>query len=117
MADLIVCLVTGKAQIHASELIEQEKWNRIFVIAEESEKNNLKVSKNVEFIIIDSRKTLSELTKEIKSKLAGKISGLDVAVNFFSGTGKEHMAMVSAVLQLGFGIRLVAATQGGVKEI
>ncbi len=117
MTDLVVCLGTGKTQIHVAELIEKEQWGRIFVIAEEAEKESLKVSKKVELIIIDSRKPLAELTNEIKRKLKDRISGLDVAVNFFSGSGKEHMALVSAVLQLGFGIRLVAAAQEGIREI
>ena len=41
----------------------------------------------------------------------------EVGLNFISGTGKEHMALLSAVLKLGIGIRFFALTKDGVKEI
>ena len=55
--------------------------------------------------------------KDVKSQLAkqpqaaqlnGKIKDLEVAVNIVSGTGKEHMALLAAILKLGVGVRLVA---------
>ena len=48
---------------------------------------------------------------------ATKIKDSEVAVNFVSGTGKEHMALLSALLKLGIGIRLLALTKEGVTEI
>jgi len=38
-------------------------------------------------------------------------------VNIVSGDGKEHMALISALLKLGLGIRFVALTKEGIKEI
>jgi hypothetical protein len=38
-------------------------------------------------------------------------------VNLISGTGKEHMAAISAVLKLGLAIRLVGVNEGGVIEV
>jgi len=40
-----------------------------------------------------------------------------VGVNFISGAGKEHMALVSALMKLGVGFRLMASTMDGVKEL
>jgi len=34
-----------------------------------------------------------------------------------SGSGKEHMALLSALLKLGLGIRLVSFTNNGIKEL
>ena len=50
-------------------------------------------------------------------KLKEKISGIEVGLNIVSGSGKEHMALISALLKLGIGIRLVALTSNGVKEV
>jgi len=38
-------------------------------------------------------------------------------LNIVSGDGREHMAIISALLQLGLGIRLVALTKEGVRVI
>ena len=60
---------------------------------------------------------LKELRDEIKDKLGKRIKSTEVAVNFVSGTGKEHMALMSALLKLGIGIRFIALTKEGVEEI
>jgi len=49
--------------------------------------------------------------------LKGKIRGIEAAVNLISGTGKEHMAIMSALLKLGLAIRFVTLTDSGVREI
>ena len=49
--------------------------------------------------------------------IAFHINGMEVALNFVSGRGKEHMALVSAVLKLGLGVRFIALKPGGIEEI
>jgi len=63
------------------------------------------------------KKTISELSSNIQEQLKGKLNDLEVAVNIVAGSGKEHTALMSAILKLGFGIRLVALTPNGVKDI
>ena len=58
-----------------------------------------------------------QLRDEVLQKLKEKVTGSEVGLNFVSGTGKEHMALVSAVLKLGVGVRFVALTQDGVQEL
>jgi len=60
---------------------------------------------------------LLELVEDIKKQLKDKISGTEVALNLVSGTGKEHMAILSAILKLGLGLRFIALTKDGVKEV
>ena len=57
------------------------------------------------------------LIEKIKNALKGRISGLEIALNLYSGEGKEHMAILAALIQLGIGFRLVIATEQGIKEI
>jgi hypothetical protein len=71
----------------------------------------------VEFIIIDKNKHTSDITEDIFRKLKGRIKDTEVALNMISGDGKEHMATLSALLKLGLGIRLMAYTKEGVREI
>ena len=115
MTDLIACLSTGKGTIgHVTKVIEGMEWNKIFLITNGVE---FKSSKEVEMVVIDTSKTITEMAADIKKALSGKINDLEVALNIVSGDGREHMAIVSALLQLGLGIRLVALTKEGVRVI
>jgi len=117
MPDLVACLSSGKGTwLQVSGLIKHYEWDNIFLITNEFGKENFKPDKKVEFIVIDPDKQLTELVEDIKKSLSSKLSG-DAAVNFISGTGKEHMALMSALLKLGVGIRLIALTKEGVKEV
>ncbi len=118
MTELIACLSeeTG-AREHLRRLINQQDWEKVIVISTKSSKEGFNVNKNVEFIIIDNKKFLPELVKEIKDNLSQKIKGIEVGLNIISGSGKEHMALLSALLKLGLAIRLVALTKEGVKEV
>lgn len=118
MTELIACLGAEKAtQEHVKRLIQQEQWEKIILITTESSKQNFKADKPIEFIVINKEKFLPELVNEIKNKLKTKIQGTEVGINLISGSGKEHMAILSALLKLGLAIRFVALTVEGVKEV
>jgi hypothetical protein len=57
---------------------------------------------------------LLQLKKELSKKLEGKFEGLEVALSIASGSGKEHMALQSALLNLPVGVRFTALTKDGV---
>ena len=48
-----------------------------------------------------------EAVNRLMKELSNLIVGVEVGVNLVSGTGKEHMVLLSSLLRLGFGIRLV----------
>jgi len=117
MTSLVACLSTGKGTWgHVSRLIQDEKWDKVILITNDFGKENFQKTENTEFILIDSNQGLKELQEEICSKLKDKING-EIALNIVSGTGKEHMALLSALLKLGLGIRLIALTKEGIQEI
>ena len=70
--------------------------------------------KPVEFIRVATGKRVVELRDEIIKKLKGKINGTEVALSIASGIGKEHMALISALLNMPVGVRFVALTQDGI---
>ncbi|MDD5086789.1 MAG: hypothetical protein PHV16_03475, partial [Candidatus Nanoarchaeia archaeon] len=74
-------------------------------------------SKQADFIVIDINKDLNEIIEEIRKNICNKIPDTEVAVNIISGTGKEHMALISAVLKSGLGIRFVSASENSLKEV
>jgi len=106
MTDLVICLSTGKGTWQeVTKVINSEEWDKIFLITNDFGKENFKHDK-AEHIVVSNSSTKA-LSEEIYSKLKGKLSFGDVAVNFVSGTGKEHMALLGALLKLGVGIRII----------
>lgn len=117
MTDLIACLSSGKGTWgHVARLIEGESWDKVFLITNEFGVEKFQKTEKTHFILVDSRKGLKELTEDIKSQLQHKTSH-EVALNLVSGSGKEHMAMISAVMGLGLAFRLMALTKNGIEEI
>jgi len=118
MTDFIACLSIGKGTWgHVQRIIESRPWNKVFLIVNKFGAENFNFPENAEQIMIDPMRTTTELEEDIKAQLKGKITDTEAAVNFISGSGKEHMALLGALLKLGLGIRLVVLTREGVKEL
>jgi hypothetical protein len=96
-----------------SGLINRREWENIILIGSETPEN-FSTNKKHEFIKINTSKPIVDLKKEILEKLKGKIKGTEVALSIASGEGKEHMALISALLSLPAGIRFVVLTKEGV---
>lgn len=117
MTDLIACLSTGKGTWgHIARLVQDENWTKIFLITNEFGKENFNTEKKAEFIVVNQAMPLKDLRDDIYQKLGNKLDS-EVALNLISGTGKEHMAILSALLKLGVGIRLIAITKDGIEEV
>jgi len=117
MTILVACLSTGKGTWgHVSKLIEDEKFDKVYLITNDFGKENFQKRDNTELIAFNFSQGLRELRDEIYNGLKDKIKE-EIAVNIVSGAGKEHMALLSAILKLGVGMRFLAVTKDGVKEI
>ena len=118
MTSLIACLTTGKGTWGAvSELMNSTDWNKVFLVTNKFGSEKFTSQKEFEFILVDVDAPLKEIRNSIVSQLKGKIIDTEVAVNIASGTGKEHMAVISAVLNLGLGLRLVHSVEGKMDAI
>jgi len=119
MTSLVACLSTGKGTWGPlMNIAGSPSWEHIFLIAPKFFAENFESQKqNMTVITIDENKETHELAEDIRSQLDGKLSG-DVALNLGSGSGKEHMAVLSALLKLGCGIRIVTLDNAGnLKEL
>jgi hypothetical protein len=118
MTSLIACLTTGKGSwASVNELINSTEWEKIYLITNDFGKEKFTTTKVHEFILINPDASAIEITTSIFSQLKGKIKDMEVAVNFSSGSGREHMAIISAVLNLGLGVRLVDVKDGKMEII
>lgn len=93
-------------------VVNRGDWESIILIGNEFAKK-FSVEKDFEFIEINST-GIVDLKEEILKKLRGKIKGTEVALSIASGEGKEHMALISALLSLPAGIRFTALTKDGI---
>ena len=118
MTDLVACLSTGKGTwSHVSQLLRSGEWEHVYLLTNQFGIDNFQKNDKTELITIDEQKSLKELRDDIKTALQEKIKSSEIAVNFVSGDGREHMALVTALIQLGVSIRFVIPTEKGVEEI
>ena len=116
MTDLIACLSTGKGTwIEVSRIMKAAEWTNIYLIAPKFSMENFKHEKKFEFIEINPDGEIEDIKKIIVEKLKGKLD-IDTAISLISGSGKEHMAVISAALILGAGIRLVSIRNNNMIE-
>jgi hypothetical protein len=112
--ELVALLSSGKGSwAQVAGLINRGEWDNILLVGNEFAEK-FSTEKKHEFIRIDTEKRIVELKQEVEKKLQGKIQGTEVALSIASGEGKEHMALISALLSLPVGVRFVALTQEGI---
>ena len=114
MTELVALLSIGKGTWQqVAGVISHGEWDKVILIGNEfAKKFTVDKDVNCEFIQIDSSR-LVELKEELLKKLKGKIKGTEVALSIASGEGKEHMALISALLSLPVGVRFTALTKNG----
>ncbi len=110
--ELVALLGTGKGTWgQVAGVVNRGDWDKIILIGDNSTRQ-FNVKKDFEFIELKGS-TILDLKNEIIRKLKGKIDGTEVAISIASGDGKEHMALISALLSLPVGIRFAVLTKDG----
>lgn len=100
-----------------SALVKRGEWERVIIVKNKTAEG-FPESERCEQISFDSGKPLIELKEEMISKLGAKLKGdFEVALSIASGNGKEHMALISALLSIPVGIKLVVFTKNGVEFV
>ena len=118
MTELIAFLSTGKGTWgHIASLISKDEFERVLLLTNDFGKENFTANEKTELLVVNANDDYEKLRDQIQSVLKDKVKGSEVAVNFISGSGKEHMALISALIKLGVGFRLVVSTKEGIKEI
>ncbi len=118
--ELIALLSKGEGTwAQVSGLIKFGEWEKVILLGDDfSSQFKLEEKKElIEFVKIDLTKKIKDLKEEFMNKLKGKISGTEVALSIASGDGKEHMALISALINIPVGIRFAALTREGVIDL
>ncbi|MFB6246827.1 MAG: hypothetical protein ABEI74_04535 [Candidatus Pacearchaeota archaeon] len=115
--ELVALLSKGEntwAQV--SGLMKYGEWDKIILIGDEFAKQ-FSHEKGFEFVKVNLDQRIKDLQKEFSEKLKGKFSGTEAALSIASGTGKEHMALISAIINQPMGVRFAALTKDGVIDV
>jgi hypothetical protein len=118
MAHLIACIGKDKESWNdVDTIIKSGFFDKVYilindVVAVQYAKPILKSSIDVKLVRLNFTKASEDLVPELfvilkKYFTEDKITDLDIAVNISSGNGKEHAIVISTLMKLGYGIRLV----------
>jgi hypothetical protein len=124
MAHLIACLGSGKGTWNElNKIIQSGLFDKVYLVTNDfGEKNYVKphVKENVTITLVKLNfdKASEDLVPELyiilkKYFMQDMVQDLDMAVNITSGTGKEHAIVISTLMKLGYGIRLVDLDKNG----
>ena len=110
-------LSSGKGSwAQVSGLVKHGEWDNIIILGDDFAEK-FTHEKKFEFVKINLNQRIGDLREEFLKKLKGKINGTEVALSIASGDGKEHMALISALINLPVGIRFAALTAEGVIDL
>lgn len=118
MTSLIAMLSSGKGTWgQVNNLIKIGEWERVYLICNEFSYENFEVnSQKIIKLKIDENKPQKNI--DILSKFFKKeIKDFEVAINLVSGSGLEHMALLSAILKAGLGMRFVYVYNNEINEM
>jgi hypothetical protein len=96
---------------HVARLIAGEEWKDILLISNDWVKENFSPSKECNWILVNNRAGFETIKETIKEKLPEG----ELAVSLISGSGKEHIALLSALREKHKEFGLVIITGEGVK--
>ncbi len=119
MTDLVACLGAGKGTWGGVlKLINSGKFQKIHLIVNQWTRDNLKMQRdNLNLVLINSDDKTAKIRDAIIAQLKGKIGDFEVAVNLDSGLGKEHTALITALVKLGLAFRFIVAEDDKVEDL
>lgn len=111
----LVALLTSGYLPHVQKLADDEQWDKVVLVTNNQGKAQFQCSKQVEFVVINDNWNVSDMATAMTKGLEKEYG--EIGLNFVSGTGKEHMALLAAVMKAGLSFRLVAVTKEGIAEL
>ncbi|MEK6899392.1 MAG: hypothetical protein AABW79_04830 [Nanoarchaeota archaeon] len=115
--ELVACVGADRESWgQVTGLINHQEWDKI-VLIKSSQASDYPTPEGAYEIILETTKPLIELKAHLVSNLKNNLNDFEACLSIASGSGKEHMAIISALLSIPVGIRLVAFTKNGVEVV
>ncbi|RLE46347.1 hypothetical protein DRJ22_02200 [Candidatus Woesearchaeota archaeon] len=107
MAVLVACLGSGKGTWSSVfRLASMPDWEKVVFVGPSFVKDFLELKENQSLIVVDEKLSVRDQISFVSDKLGGFAFG-EVGVSLFSGSGLLHMVVISALLKVGCGVKLV----------
>ena len=118
MVSLITLISSGKGTWgHVNTLIKAQNWDKVYVLCNSFGYEKFEVSNPQKIIKLKFNENHpEEIIPKLSKFFKKEICDLQVAVNLTSGTGLEHMALLTAILKSGLALRFVHVKQGLFEE-
>lgn len=115
----LICLVFEPEDTwsHIRKLIERGEWKGIVIVTDRTCAKRFSAQKGFQTVVIDPEIAAVDIIKHLTPALRPYLTDFEAGLNMVSGTGKEHMCVLAALLKLGVGVRLVALTKEGVQQL
>jgi hypothetical protein len=118
--ELVALLSSGKGTWgQVAGIVKRQQWEKVVLVCSEfaaSKIGEFEFARSAIIVKTDFDKPILEVIEDLKKKMQDKFSGMEVALSIASGDGKEHMALLSALINLPVGIKFVVLTKDGVIE-
>lgn len=115
--ELIACLGADRESWgQVTGLINRGTWEKV-ILVKSQHALDYPTPQGVHEVIINTSTPLLEIKDYLVAQLKNAFSEFEACLSIASGSGKEHMAIIAALLSIPMGIRLVAFTKNGVEVI
>ena len=118
MTILIACLLTGKGTwSEVTKLVQNADWEHVYLVTNGFGQQNYVPQKKdkTTLLVINEDADVQAIIGTLQPAFASLFG--EAAVNMSSGSGKVHMALLSALLKSGAGIRFVIPTEQSFVEV
>ena len=113
---LVALISSGKGTWNqVSQLIKANNWNHVYLVCNDFGYSNFNVDLNKVTKLRFDESNLEESFNKLAKFFKSNIDEFEIALNLYSGSGIEHMALLSAVLKSGLGVRFIYF-DNGIKE-
>ncbi|HOC78355.1 hypothetical protein KBB69_02940 [Candidatus Dojkabacteria bacterium] len=110
---LVALISTGKGTWgHVGRLISEE-WDKIIIVTNDFGREKFNPSKEVDWIVVNPSMPIENIKNAIRDRLPKEI-GDEIYVSLISGSGKEHMALLSLLKDMDKDYRFVSLTMEGI---
>lgn len=115
---LIALALSGKGSwSKVFRLVKEELFTKVIILTNDFGKDKIVPIDKMKVLQINNEANVKELKSEIFQLLKKEIDDVEVAINIDSGIGKEHTALICALLEVGIGIRFFSVEQEEVVEL
>ncbi|MCC7569084.1 MAG: hypothetical protein KO463_05675 [Candidatus Methanofastidiosa archaeon] len=111
MKTLIATLGVGKGTWGKVKRICSEEWDSVILLGNAWAKDTYKPAN--EWIVLEDEKDVCQLVEDIKPSLDRDLG--EIYINLLSGSGREHNAVVAALLSLNKKFTMVCVCDDGVQ--